>query len=137
MPASKSDHIEWDDSLPGFGVRLRGTSKRWTVQYRGGTKQRRESLGDVRKVKLEDARKIARQRFAQVEWALSKARPQRDAAVSALTNGLSASPPRSVGRGVEILGVKVPPASRDLTLGLRRCGTALNEQAAIHRGQAA
>jgi integrase len=67
MPAGKSDHIEWDDSLPGFGVRLRGTSKRWTVQYRVGTKQRRESLGDVRKVKLEDARKIARQRFALVE----------------------------------------------------------------------
>ena len=37
------------------------------MQYRVGTRQRRESLGDVRKVKLDDARKIARQRFAQVE----------------------------------------------------------------------
>jgi integrase len=67
MPAGKLDHIEWDDSLPGFGVRLRGKTKRWAVQYRVGKQQRRESLGDVRKVKLEDARKIARQRFAQVE----------------------------------------------------------------------
>lgn len=66
-PANKPDHIEWDDSLPGFGVRLRGGSKRWIVQYRVGAQQRRESLGDVRKVKLEDARKIARQRFALVE----------------------------------------------------------------------
>jgi integrase len=68
MPAGKADHIEWDSSLPGFGVRLRGEGKHWVVQYRvAGGGQRRESLGDVRKVKLEDARKIARQRFAQVE----------------------------------------------------------------------
>ena len=66
-PANKSDHIEWDSSLPGLGVRLRGRSKRWVVQYRVGSQQRRESLGDVRKVNLEDARKIARQRFAQAE----------------------------------------------------------------------
>jgi integrase len=67
MPAGKQDHIEWDDGMPGFGVRLRGGSKRWVVQYRVGVQQRRESLGDVRKVKLEDARKVARQRFAQIE----------------------------------------------------------------------
>ena len=67
LPAGKPDHIEWDEALPGFGVRLRGSTKPWVVQYRAGTQQRRESLGDVRKVGLEDARKIARQRFAQVE----------------------------------------------------------------------
>jgi integrase len=67
LPTGKSEHFEWDETLPSFGVRLRGTSKRWVVQYRVGTKQRRESLGDVRKVRLEDARRIARQRFAQVE----------------------------------------------------------------------
>ena len=66
-PTNKNDHIEWDDALPGFGVRLRGEAKRWIVQYRVGVQQRRESLGDVRKVRLEDARKIARQRFAQAE----------------------------------------------------------------------
>jgi integrase len=67
MPAGKQDHIEWDDGLPGFGVRLRGGSKRWVIQYRVGPQQRREALGDVRRVRLDDARKIARQRFAQVE----------------------------------------------------------------------
>ena len=67
LPEGKTDHIEWDDSLPGFGVRLRGSSKRWIAQYRLGPQQRRESLGDVRKIDLEDARKIARRRFAQVE----------------------------------------------------------------------
>jgi integrase len=72
-PAGKADHIEWDDSLPGFGVRLRGQSKRWTVQYRVGIQQRRESIGDVRKVALDAARKIARQRFAQVELGVDPA----------------------------------------------------------------
>ena len=67
LPAGKKDHFEWDDALPGFGVRLRGDTKRWTVQYRVGAQQRRESLGDVRKVRLDDARRIARQRFAQAE----------------------------------------------------------------------
>jgi integrase len=67
MPAGKVDHIEWDSGLPGFGLRLRGGSKRWVIQYRVGPQQRRESLGDVRKVGLDAARRIARQRFAQVE----------------------------------------------------------------------
>jgi integrase len=73
LSTNKVDEIFWDDDLPGFGVRLRGrhggtVTKRWCVQYRAtdGT-QRRESLGDVRKVKIDDARKIARNRFAQVE----------------------------------------------------------------------
>ena len=67
MPEGKGDAIFFDESLPGFGVRLRGDSKRWMVQYRVGPQQRRESLGDVRKVTLVDARRIARNRFAQVE----------------------------------------------------------------------
>jgi integrase len=67
MPAGKSDFIAWDTDLPSFGVRLRGDRKSFVVQYRIGDKQRRESLGDIRKIKLDDARKIARQRFASVE----------------------------------------------------------------------
>lgn len=59
-PPAKTDHIEWDAEVPGFGVRLRGETKRWVIQYRIGTQQRRESLGDTRKVRLDDARKIAR-----------------------------------------------------------------------------
>ena len=84
LPSGKTDHFEWDDELPGFGVRLRGRGKRWVVQYRVGTQQRRESLGDVRKVKLDDARKIARQRFAQVELGSDPA-AERAAAAARLT----------------------------------------------------
>ena len=54
LPAGKADHIEWDEALPGFGVLLHGRStKHWVVQYLGQrTQQRRESLGDARKVGL-------------------------------------------------------------------------------------
>jgi phage terminase large subunit-like protein len=53
-PSPKSgqlDHVVWHDELPGFGVWLRGNSKRWVIQYRAGIQQRREILGDVRKVR--------------------------------------------------------------------------------------
>jgi integrase len=67
LPKGKSDLVLWDPTLPGFGVRVRQTSKTWRAQYRVAGQQRSESLGDVRKVKLEAARKIARERFALVE----------------------------------------------------------------------
>ena len=74
VPVGKTEHFWWDSHLPGFGVRGRQASNqaapalRWYIQYRlADRQQRRESLGDVRKIKSEAARKIARQRFAQVE----------------------------------------------------------------------
>jgi integrase len=67
LPAGKTDHIQWDPDLPGFGVRLRPGKASFIVQYRIGTDQRRKSLGDVRKIAVEDARGVARKRFAQIE----------------------------------------------------------------------
>jgi integrase len=67
LPAGRKEHFVWDPGLPGFGVRLQGGAKRWVAQYRAHGRQRRETLGDVRKVALDSARKIARQRFAAVE----------------------------------------------------------------------
>jgi integrase len=89
-PADKDDVVIWDSDLPGFGVRLRGNSKRWLVQYRAdGSVQRREILGDTRKVLLEAARKAARQRFAQVELGIdpgaAKKAARDAAAVTRLT----------------------------------------------------
>jgi integrase len=69
LPPGKSEHIEWDSTMPGFGIRLRlHGAPRFVVQYRIGRsrKQRRETL-DPRKVPLDAARKIAEQRFAQAK----------------------------------------------------------------------
>jgi integrase len=77
LPAGKTDHVFWDDALPGFGVRLRGDrkhcTKRWLAQYRVGAVQRRESLGDIRKIKIDAARKIARKLFAKAELGVDPA----------------------------------------------------------------
>jgi integrase len=67
LPAGKSDAFIWDSDLPGFGLRLRGDTRRWIIQYRIGQQQRRESLGDTRRVTLDAARGIARRRFASIE----------------------------------------------------------------------
>ena len=89
LPAGKSDFTAWDDDFPNFGVRLRpGGSKVWTIFYRlAATKQqRRESLGDIRMVTLEDARKIAHQRFAQIRLGVDpKAERDKARAEAAVT----------------------------------------------------
>jgi integrase len=67
LPAGKSDAIFFDDSLPGFGVRLRaGGGRTWICQYRVGTKQRRIKLGVVGALDAEKARLAAKNRLAQV-----------------------------------------------------------------------
>ena len=81
--ADKNDQIIWDDDMPGFGVRLRGGAKRYVAQYRVGTQQRRESLGDVRKVKLPDARRVAQRLFAQVELGVDPAAERANARIAA------------------------------------------------------
>jgi integrase len=89
LPAGKDDTVHWDGTLPGFGVRLRGKSRSWLIQYRVNGRQHREALGDTRKVTLEDARKVARQRFAQIELgidpAAEKAKRTIEATATALT----------------------------------------------------
>jgi integrase len=67
LPEGKSDVIFFDDDMPGFGVRLRAGGKAvWIIQYRVGVQQRRETLGDIRKIDLKAARKAAKARFAAV-----------------------------------------------------------------------
>lgn len=90
-PPAKIDHFEWDDDLPGFGVRVRGKTARWIVQYRVNGRQRRESLGDVRKVTLEAAQKIARQRFASVELGTDPAAEKAKARAAASADKMTLS----------------------------------------------
>jgi integrase len=72
LPQGKDDHIEWDDDLAGFGIRLRRSGngsvrKSWVVQYRprGKAKQRRSSYA-FEKVTAEAARLRAKQELAEV-----------------------------------------------------------------------
>jgi hypothetical protein len=85
----KTDQIFWDDAMPSFGVRVRDGRRTFVIQYRVNGQQRRESLGDVRKVKLADAQDIASKRFAQVELGVDpgadKAKARRKTATAALT----------------------------------------------------
>jgi len=70
LEAGKSEHIEFDESMPGFGLRIRAGDKAqhrtFIAQYKIGEKHRRITLGDVRKVTLENARKEARRIFGSV-----------------------------------------------------------------------
>jgi len=48
LPKDKKDYIEFDDDIPGFGIRLRENGSRtWIFQYRIGKKQRRMVLGSA------------------------------------------------------------------------------------------
>jgi integrase len=91
LSLGQTERIVWDEDLPGFGCRVRPTSKAWRIQYRVNRQQRSESLGDICKVSLDDARKTARARFAQIELgldpAVDRAKAQAEAAAAKLTLG--------------------------------------------------
>src|SRR5262245_65506921 len=73
VPNGKAEVLVWDPALPGFGCRVRaGGSKTWIAQYRLGTQQRRESLGVVRKIRVEDARKIHKERYESVQLGVDR-----------------------------------------------------------------
>jgi integrase len=68
LPEGKSDHLEFDDEIPGFGLRLRAGGKRtWLIQYRVGAKQRRHAFGTVETLSADKARKEAMLRLARVK----------------------------------------------------------------------
>ena len=63
----KTDRIEFDDAVPGFGVRARaGGSKVYVVQYGIGEKTRRMSLGNVELQGVDKARAKAKDILAKV-----------------------------------------------------------------------
>jgi integrase len=72
MPTGKTDHIEWDNELPGFGLRLRAggddrVRRTWVAQYRAHGRTRRMKIGALEKLSPEEARKAARKILAKVE----------------------------------------------------------------------
>jgi integrase len=68
LPEGKTDHVVWDDELPGFGLRLRaGGSRTWIARYRLGTQQRVAKLGRVETLDPDKARLEARRVLARKE----------------------------------------------------------------------
>jgi integrase len=68
LPPGKQDHIEFDDAVPGFGIRLRASGARtWLFQYRIGAKQRRMALGSVSAIPVGAARETAGKLHARVK----------------------------------------------------------------------
>jgi integrase len=70
MPAGKTEHIEFDDEMHGFGLRIRkgshGEHRTLIAQYKLGEKHRRITLGNVAKVNFEQARREAKRIFNKV-----------------------------------------------------------------------
>jgi integrase len=70
LPAGKSDVIVFDEFLPGFGLRLRGTGgqvrKSWIVQYRRAGRSRRLLLGSAEVLSAEQARMAAKKALGAV-----------------------------------------------------------------------
>jgi integrase len=69
LPPGKTEHIIFDEAMPGFGLRIRGNGKNehrtYIAQYKIGSKHRRMTLGNAAKVTLENARAHAKKIFAQ------------------------------------------------------------------------
>ena len=80
LPEGKTDFIHWYRDVPGFGLRLRPSKGVWIAQFRIGKQQRRDTIGDTRKVTYAAALKIAKQRFAEVELGIDSKAKQREAA---------------------------------------------------------
>jgi integrase len=82
LPAGKTDGIFWDDSCPGFGLRLRaGGSVGFVFQYALGRKQRRMSLGALTAVPIGVARKTAEELYARVKLGQDPAGRRADAKI--------------------------------------------------------
>jgi integrase len=66
IPPGRSELIVFDDTLPGFGIRLRTGGKRvWIAQYRMGQKQRRVTIGSVEALDPDQARRAAKSILAK------------------------------------------------------------------------
>ena len=89
LPPGKADVVMWDDTLPGFGVRLRaGGSKTFLCQYRIGKRQFRFKLGRTDRLDLEEARRNARKVLAGADEGRNPAAEKAEKeAATALTLG--------------------------------------------------
>jgi integrase len=67
LPAGKSEHVIWDDDIPGFGIRLRPNSGTYFFRYRHGARQPRIVIGKTTAVTAQQARATAAQHYARTK----------------------------------------------------------------------
>ena len=87
LPAGKGDLIVFDDSVPGFGLRVRESGSRsWIFQYKIGAKQRRLVIGKASALSVDKARGLAADLHAKVRLGGD---PAADKAVGKVNAALS------------------------------------------------
>jgi integrase len=67
LPPGRSEHVIWDDDIPGFGVRLRPHSATYVFRYRHGARQPRVTIGNVTAITISQARATAAKLYARVK----------------------------------------------------------------------
>jgi integrase len=73
-PVGATDHTEWDDGMPGFGIRFRdGGAGAYTIKFSLHGKQVKLGLGKVNKVALVAAKTEAQQHFAKIAKGINPA----------------------------------------------------------------
>ena len=63
----KGERIQWDDDIPGFGVRLRPHRATYVFRYRHGKRQPRVTIGVVSAISNAKARATAEKLYARVK----------------------------------------------------------------------
>ena len=78
---ARVEYVVWNADMPCFGVRLRGDSKTYIDQPRVNGRSVKNTIGDVNKISLENATKIARKHFAEARLGIlpvpTRPRPRR------------------------------------------------------------
>jgi hypothetical protein len=85
---ARVEYVVWNAEMPCFGVRLRGDSKTYIDQPRVHGRSVKNTIGDVNKISLENATKIARKHFAEARLGIlgaDKAKAKAAAAEAKLT----------------------------------------------------
>jgi integrase len=83
LPSGKSEHVYWDDDVPGFGLRLRETGARRLIFQYGRRPTRKMKLGAVSAVDFEKVRKTARSLYHRVQLGEDPAAAAAEARVKA------------------------------------------------------
>ena len=86
LPLDKTDFIIFDETTPGFGVRLRAGGKRtWVAQIRADGRTRRLAIGDIEQIELEPARAAAKRFFAEATLGNDPIKARAEARAKAAT----------------------------------------------------